>query len=76
MVVASGGDDRDLVVVALEADIRARDVVDDDGVEPLVLELAAPVLEGAVAVFGGEADQKLAGAALRREAAEDVGRRL
>ena len=54
--------DRDLVLLALEADVRARDVVDDDGVEPLALELAAAERDGVGPVLGGEADDGLAGA--------------
>ena len=40
-------EDRDLVGVDVEADVRARDVVDDDRVEPLGGELAARVLDRA-----------------------------
>src|SRR5215210_6410384 len=39
LALATGQDDRDLVVGAVEADVRTRDVVDDDGVEALAPEL-------------------------------------
>ena len=48
------------------------DVVDDDGVEPLALELPAAVLDRAVARLGGEADEQLAGAAAGGETGEHV----
>ena len=75
-VAARGGDDRDLVVGGVEADVRARDVVDDDRVDPLARELVAPVVQRALAVLGGEADERLVGPARRREAREDVRRAL
>src|SRR5918994_1320321 len=39
VALAVRGDDSDLVVGRVEADLRARDVVDDDRIEPLALEL-------------------------------------
>src|SRR5215207_7645748 len=57
--LAGRAHDRDLVVRSVEADVRARDVVDDDGVEALALELRPPALDGALAVLGREADQGL-----------------
>src|SRR5262245_7958132 len=72
MALAVGRDDRDLVLGSLEADVRARDVVDHDGIEPLARELVAPVGDRAVAVLGGEADHGLAGAAGGGEAGQDV----
>src|SRR3954468_10691996 len=72
VALARRGDDRDLVVGALEADVRAADVVDDDGVEALARELVAPVLDRALAVLGGEADERLAVAAAGGERRDDV----
>ena len=57
--LAGGGEDRDLVGVDVEADVRARDVVDDDRVEALAGELRAAALDAPLAVLGGEADQRL-----------------
>jgi hypothetical protein len=37
--LAGGGEDRDLVVGGVEADVAARDVVDDDRVQALAREL-------------------------------------
>ena len=58
------------IVVAVEADRRIRDVVDDDGVTSLANEFLARVGEGVVG-FGGEADH--AWAAARHRRLEDVG---
>src|SRR3954471_22469315 len=68
--------DRDLVLLAVEADVGAGDVVDDDGVEPLPGELRAPALDGPVAMLGGEPDHGLAGPASGGDAGDDVLRRL
>src|SRR4051794_974370 len=62
-------DDRDLVLLAVEADVAARDVVDDDGVEPLPRELRASALDGPVTVLSGEADHGL----IRPPAGRDAG---
>src|SRR5450755_2234069 len=59
VALAGGGDDRHLVVAAVKADARLRDVVDDDRVQPLALQLAAPVGDRAVTVLGGKADDEL-----------------
>src|SRR3954453_23357358 len=64
-------DDHDLVLAALEADLRARDVVDDDRVGALALELLAGTLD-AVRGLGGEADHGLALVAPLAERREDV----
>ena len=76
MRLAAGGEDRHLVVGHVEADVGARDVVDDDGVEALAGELVAPVVQRPLAVLGGEADQQLAGTPPRRQRRDDVRRRL
>jgi hypothetical protein len=67
-------EDRDLVVGGVEADVRPRDVVDDDRVQPLARELLAPVAQRPGAVLGGEADDGLVVAACGGEAGEDVTR--
>ena len=67
--------DRDLVVVGVEADVGARDVVHHDRVERLALELRAGALDSLGAVLGGEADEDLSLAALRRGLRQHVGRR-
>ena len=59
----------------VEADVGARDVVDDDRVEALGGELLARALDRARAVLGGEADERLA-ARRRGEAREHVRGRL
>src|SRR5687767_7856824 len=71
-----GGDDRDLVLLGVESDVGARDVVDHDRVEPLALELPARALDGALAVLGGEPDQDLLGAPLSGDLGKDVLGRL
>ncbi len=76
VALAGRGDDRDLVVDGVEADARGRDVVDDDRVEALARELVAAVVERARAVLGGEADERLAGAARGGQRGEHVGGRL
>ena len=64
----SGGEDRDLVGVGVEADVRARDVVDDDRVDALLGSLRRAQLDGVLAVLGGEADERLPVAPPRRPA--------
>src|SRR4029077_8749983 len=76
VVLAAGSEDRDLVGVGIEADVAARDVVDDHGIQALLLELAAAVLDRARSVLGGEADQSLPVAALGGQPAKDVSGRL
>ncbi len=70
------GDDRDLVVLALEADVGAGDVVDHDRVEPLASELVAPVRDRVLPVLGGEADDRLARAPAGGQRRQHVGGRL
>src|SRR5262249_59194757 len=74
--IAAGVDDRDLVLLAVEADLGARDVVDDDRVEPLALELPSRARDEVAAVLGGEADQRLTRLPLARDGRERVLRRL
>ena len=57
--LVAGGDHRDLVLERVEADSVGRDVVDDDRVEALAGELLTAVVERALAVLCGEADQRL-----------------
>src|SRR5690349_1318477 len=54
VLAAVGGDDRHLVVGAVEADAGCGDVVDDDRVQRLALKLLAPVGDRVVAGLGGE----------------------
>src|SRR4051812_7767984 len=68
-------DDHDLVVAALEADLGARHVVEDDRVRPLALELLVGPLEACVRLRS-EADDRLVLTALRGERGEDVLGRL
>src|SRR3954451_7859642 len=65
-------DDRDLVLLAVEADVGAGDVVDDDGVEALARELRASALDGPVAVLSGEADHGLIRSPAGGDAGHDV----
>ena len=51
-------DDRDLVLIGVEADVGARDVVHDDRVERLALELRPRALDALRAVLGREADDR------------------
>ena len=68
-------DDHDLVLTALEADVRAGDVVEDDRVGALALEfLPGPSQAGLR--FGGEADNGLTLTAAGGERGEDVLGRL
>ena len=66
------GEDPDFVVGGLEADPGAADVVNDDGVQLLTREFAAPVVERALAVLGGEPDDQLAVATALGERGEHV----
>src|SRR3954449_10362450 len=52
---------RHLVVGGVEADVGARDVVEDDRVDVLARQLLARALEAAAARVGGEADEHLSG---------------
>ena len=67
---------RSTIVTSLRSESKpisgARDVVEDDRVEPLALELLARPLDRLGAVLGGEPDQRLVGAALGGDAGEDV----
>src|SRR3954454_946945 len=72
VALAGGGHDGHLVLDAFEADVLPADVVDDDGVEALALELAAAVVDRALAVLGGEADEGLVRPAGGRERGDDV----
>src|SRR5437764_14823597 len=55
-----GRDQHDLVLGNVEADVVARDVVEDDQIGPLGRELLARALEPALAAVGGEAYEELA----------------
>src|SRR3954453_21314413 len=68
-------DDHDLVLGALEADLRARDVVEDDRVGALALELLPSTLRIRIG-FGREADDGLTLTPASRQSSEDVLRRL
>ena len=74
--VGGHGEDRDLVVVGVEADVGARDVVYHDRVQPLPRELLARELDRPLAVLGREADDRLAVATAGDEAREHVPRGL
>src|SRR5919197_1633588 len=67
------GDEHDLVLVGVEADVRARDVVVDDEVDMLPLELRARAREAVGSRFGGEADEHLAVRPSLAERLQDVG---
>ena len=60
----------------LEADVRARDVVDDDRIQALAGELDLAALDRPLAVLGGEPDQRLVGAAMLGQARDHVRGRL
>src|SRR5277367_3578422 len=66
------GEDRDLIHVRVETNVLARDVVHDDRVESLLGQLPAGVVDRALAVLGGEADQRLTVPPLRRQRSEHV----
>src|SRR5213595_1789811 len=68
--------EHDLVLGCVEADIRARDVVEHDHVGVLAFELLPRPFEPVRAVIGREADDHLVGAASLADCREDVGRRL
>src|SRR3954469_22564718 len=72
MTLAAGGHDGHLVLDAFEADVLPADVVDDDRVEALAAQLVAAVLDRALAVLGGEADERLARPAGGGEGRDDV----
>ena len=71
-----GRHDRDLVAIGVEAEPGLGDVVADDRVEALASELLPRACEPALAVLGGEPDERLAVAAASGQPGEDVGRRL
>src|SRR3954451_14876359 len=68
VALAGRGDDRDLVGGHVEAGVGARDVVEHDGVEALVAQLAPRLGQRIASVLGGEADQGLARAPPVRQA--------
>src|SRR5919201_5273113 len=70
------GDEHDLVLVGVEADVCALDVVVDDEVDMLPLQLRACAREVVGARFGGEADDRLVVRAPLGERLKDVGSRL
>src|SRR4051794_7467136 len=72
VALAGGGDDGHLVLDALEADVLPADVVDDHRIESLAAQLVAPVLDGAFAVLGREADDRLLRGARGGERGDDV----
>src|SRR5919197_587940 len=70
------GDEHDLVLVGVEADVRTRDVVVDDEVDMLPLQLRACAREAVGSRFGSEADEHLAVRPSLAERLQDVGSRL
>ena len=52
-----GGDQGDCVVIATEADLLARNIVDDDHVQPLACQFLFGIVDG-VGGFGGKANDK------------------
>ena len=56
----------------VEADVLARDIVEDDGVEALALELLSGAGDRIGAVLGGEADQRLLIGPIPGEPGEDI----
>src|SRR3954452_2205651 len=70
------GDEDDLVVGGVEADVLSGDVVVDDQVGVLVLEHPALPLEPLFAVLGAERDDELAGTLSVPQRQRDIGRRL
>src|SRR3954470_20841603 len=76
VALVGGGDDRDLVGRHVEARIGARDVVEHDGVQALVAQLAPGLGKRLAPVLGGEAHEHLAVATTCGDPAEDIGRRL
>src|SRR2546421_1075297 len=74
-LLAAGRDERDLVLVRVEADVVAGHVVEDDEVEALVAELLARALEPRLAVVGCESDPHLPVATPFGQRSDDVRRR-
>src|SRR4051794_41668116 len=74
-MVAGPLDDHDLVLGALEADLRTRYVVEDDRIGALALELLSSPL-GIRVGFGSEADDRLVLAPAGGQRSEDVLGRL
>src|SRR3954451_21230517 len=74
--LAGCGEEGHLVVGGVEADVRARDVVEDEEVGPFARELLAGPLDARLARLGGEADEELAVVAALPERREHVGRGL
>src|SRR5207248_11250455 len=72
LVLVLGVDERDRILLRLEADLGIGDVVEDDQVGALAHQLVACPARPPDAVLGGEADDRLALAALRSEAGKDV----
>src|SRR2546423_10075000 len=54
-----GGHDHDLVRLGVEPDVRARDVVDDDGVQALRMQLTTAIGRRTFPVLGRQSDQHL-----------------
>src|SRR5580698_1178657 len=76
VLLTRGGEDRDLIALRADPDVRAGDVVDDDHVQPLLLELAAPVFNRATAVLGGKPYERLPRAPPCRQRLEYIRGRL
>src|SRR5438270_6044209 len=74
--LAARRDQRDLVVGRVEADVRARDVVEDEQVGVLLGELPSRTLEAVGAVVGSEADEELTRLPALAERREHVDRGL
>src|SRR5918997_87433 len=75
-LLACGGQQYHLVVIRVETDVVARDVVEHNEIDALALELLARARETFVATVGRKADEHLAVEAPRRERAQDVSGRL
>src|SRR5919108_6446813 len=73
VALAARGEDGDLVGVGIEADVRARDVVDHHGIQTLAGQLVAAVSDDVTgAELSREPHQNLVGAPARRQARQDV----
>src|SRR3984893_2810591 len=71
-----GGNEDDLVVPGVEADVTPRDVVEDHDVDSLVLQFLARAREAMISAVSREAHQHLAVRSPFPEGVQDVGGRL
>ena len=75
-LAAVAGEDHNLILLRVKADVGAGDVVDHDRVKALALELLPAISDSSLAVLGRKSDDQLAVMTLGRKFGENVLGRL